>query len=641
MSIKPRSVPTKQLAQNLSSTALVMYLNNTLDWDQAQLSSTDFGTQLFALLRNAANTKIEILEIDPATVTSAAAITILKRGLGYDGTQVTGTETQYAWVAGDTFVEIGSDSPQLLALFVDQFASETIDGVKTFSSLPATTAGNPIAANDLARKGYVDSLLAGIASTVSLIVSGTAGETLVAGNLVYLKAADGRWWKVDADTAATVDNVILGIAQGAGSAAGAVTNGIMIQGIDANQSGLTPSTIYYASNTAGGVSSSVGTTEVTVGFAKSATELYFNPRFNQQLTEDQQDALAGSSGTPSATNKFLTELGFYNAGYFGDGADGALVYDGAATILGMAPAANVYTLTRDIFATDITINNGITLKPGGYRIYATGTLTNNGTISRNGVAGGTGANGSTSVDGTADAAGGTAGTALASGTLYGSAAGKAGGVGQGNTNGDAGTAGASETQCTVGTNTGAVGGKGGNGTGGFSNQGGTASAGGAGTALVQPVKTIFRDMFDYNGIIKARAGSGSGGGGAAGNNGSGGSTMATGGGGGGSGSNGGTIFIAAKIIINNSTKVISANGGNGGNGGNGVTSGAGNSGGGGGGGGGAGGLIVLVYRTLTNSGTITVTGGTAGTKGAQGGGGTAADDGAAGADGELYQFQMN
>lgn len=139
-----------------------------------------------------------------------------------------------------------------------------------------------------------------------VLCEGTAGETLAAGNLVYLKSADGRWWKADADTAATVDNVILGIAQGAGTAGNAITGGALLWGVDSNQSGLTIGAIQYASNTAGGISESVGTVEVTIGQAKSATEIYFYPRLNQQITEDQQDALAGSSGTPSNTNKFVT-----------------------------------------------------------------------------------------------------------------------------------------------------------------------------------------------------------------------------------------------------------------------------------------------------------------------------------------------
>lgn len=140
-----------------------------------------------------------------------------------------------------------------------------------------------------------------------VLAEGTAGETIAAGNLVYFKAADGRWWLCDADTAATVENIILGLAQGAGTAGNAITGGVLLWGIDSNQSGRTIGAVQYAGNTAGALSESAGTTEVTVAQAKSATEVYFYPRYNQQLTEDQQDALGGTSGTPSNTNKFVTQ----------------------------------------------------------------------------------------------------------------------------------------------------------------------------------------------------------------------------------------------------------------------------------------------------------------------------------------------
>ena len=129
-----------------------------------------------------------------------------------------------------------------------------------------------------------------------ILVAGTAGETLAAGNLCYFKVADGRWWKTDADDAATIENVQLGIAQGAGAAAGLVTGGMLLFGLDQNQSGMTVGAIQYASNTAGGISGSAGTTSVIVGHAKTATELYFNPALG----------LITINGTQTLTNKTFT-----------------------------------------------------------------------------------------------------------------------------------------------------------------------------------------------------------------------------------------------------------------------------------------------------------------------------------------------
>lgn len=307
MSVKPRSIPTKTLAQNLSSSGTTLYVSDTLDWDGAQLSSADFGTQAFAVLRNANNTQIEFVEIDTTTVTSAAAITILKRGLGYDGTQTAATETQYNWNAFDTYVELGADTPQLLAQLVEEAGAETIAGVKTFSSIPKTTGGNASDDNELVRYAQALSLLtSGTYSQNRVVVAGNAGATVSAGQLVYLDVADGEWKLCDADTASTVDNIIIGLAQGAGTDGNPITSGVLLFGLDSNQTGLTTNTKYYASNTAGGLSSSAGTTELSVGISRSTTSILFWPRFDQQLTENLQDALAGTSGTPSNTNKFVT-----------------------------------------------------------------------------------------------------------------------------------------------------------------------------------------------------------------------------------------------------------------------------------------------------------------------------------------------
>ena len=99
---------------------------------------------------------------------------------------------------------------------------------------------------------------------------------------------------------------MLGIAKGAGTKGNAITGGVLLWGVDNAQSGLTTGDPQFASNTAGGISSSAGTTEVSIGSAKSTTELYFYPRLNQQITENEQDALVGTSGTPSTSNKYVS-----------------------------------------------------------------------------------------------------------------------------------------------------------------------------------------------------------------------------------------------------------------------------------------------------------------------------------------------
>jgi hypothetical protein len=189
-------------------------------------------------------------------------------------------------------------------------AYRLMNGTEGFpNQLKYVSSGYPTPVNDYdipTKKYVVDTFAGGSVSNTKLVIAGTAGETIASGNLAYLKVSDGRWWLCDADTAATVDNIVLGIAQGAGTAGVAVTSGVLLAGLAENMTGLSANTKYYASNTAGAVSSSAGTTEVTVGYALSTTSLLFSPRYDQELTEDQQDALAGTSGTPSASNLFVT-----------------------------------------------------------------------------------------------------------------------------------------------------------------------------------------------------------------------------------------------------------------------------------------------------------------------------------------------
>jgi hypothetical protein len=304
--IKPITVPAKRLAETITGASSSFKLDNIEGWDGNDLTSSDLGSVAYAAFRNAAGTLLEIMEIDPTTIASAS-ITISRRGLKFTGDLTTEVSAnKLTWVKGDTIVELGTHFPQLLQHFVDTISDETIGGVKTFSSLPATSAGDPVGNNDLARKAYVDAAVLGTLTTINVIVPGTAGATIAAGNLVYFDDTDNEWKLCDADTATTVENVLLGIAQGAGTDGNVITGGVLLQGVDDNQSGLTAGQTMYASNTAGGISNSAGTTEVTVGISKSTTELYFAPRWNQHITEDQQDALVGTSGTPSNSNKYVT-----------------------------------------------------------------------------------------------------------------------------------------------------------------------------------------------------------------------------------------------------------------------------------------------------------------------------------------------
>ncbi len=318
----------------------------------------------------------------------------------------------------------------------------------------------------------------------------------------------------------------------------------------------------------------------------------------------------------SSVQYTMNDYGLFS---FGDGSDGALSTTGDVT------------LTADKYYTNLTINNGHTFNPAGYRVFCNGTFT----LKAGGILARSGVNGSNA----SGATGGAGGTALADGYLKGSLVGAAGS--------NAGTAGIAggNTANSIGSN-GVAGGDGG-GLGGGGGGGGSGGAGG--TATASNVKLIanwhLATLLDVSstGATLKYDNSAAGGGGRGGENGTGGSAA---GAGGGAGSGGGIIAIYARIIVIEATGILRAIGGNGGNGTNGTNAViVYNAGGGGGGAGGNGGQIILVYNTLSNAGTISVAGGTGGTHGNGGTGGTyeglPGTDGTAGSAGLLRQFQLS
>ena len=282
------------------------------------------------------------------------------------------------------------------------------------------------------------------------------------------------------------------------------------------------------------------------------------------------NAKDGSEGLTIDTNGNVSITGdLYVSGnapgmaIYGDGSDGDITI------------STTTSLSRDMFYNNLTVDNGVTLNPNGYRIFVKGTLTNNGTIARDGN------NGENSPQADYIASGGAA---LSSGSLGGSGAG--------------GKSDSSSPAFTV------VGGGGGSGGG----------------IILIVAKTINNSA----GIISANGGNGG--------NGSG-DKYSTAGGTGGSAtvaaSEGNFRALPLAILLHTRTGTILLGGGGGGAGGGGysVTGGeAGNLGGAGGkggnntgtanagGGGGGGGAIVLIYNTAI-WGTERALGGAAGLNG--------------------------
>ena len=157
---------------------------------------------------------------------------------------------------------------------------------------------------------YVDNEVAAATVGTANAVTGIAGETISAAPaLVYLKN-DGKWWLTDADTAATIENVQLGLALSAVAADASITNGIVRKGLVPGFTGLVAGTTYYASNTAGEISTSTGTNSLRVGEAKSATELYFDPVYYELPTGEEKKFLLATTGMISMYGGSSAPTGF-------------------------------------------------------------------------------------------------------------------------------------------------------------------------------------------------------------------------------------------------------------------------------------------------------------------------------------------
>ena len=185
---------------------------------------------------------------------------------------------------------------------------------------------------------YIDAQIATLTIGSNVASLATAGEDLTAGELVYLKS-DGKWWLCDADTVATINAVILGICQTTTSADASITDGVLLKGVDTNQTGMTLGEIMYASNTAGAISSSVGTSTKAIGVARTASNLYFDPYFVELPSSAEKAALVGDGVTPLSTeNHVVTKY---------DHRFGVNVRTAGATIAGATLPVPVYQNSTD------------------------------------------------------------------------------------------------------------------------------------------------------------------------------------------------------------------------------------------------------------------------------------------------------
>lgn len=301
MSIKISQLQNFNLAgSGVSISDTTMTLSSFQTIDGVNLAMSDFGSKGYMTLEPGSRDREEQISFTGVTQNSNGTATLsgIKTVLFLSPyTEASGFSKSHP---GGIIVVVTNTSG-----FYNEFGikqnNETLTG---FWQVP-----DPLATQGIASKNYVDNLVnGGTVTTNALIEVGTAGETVSAGTPVYLKAADGRWWKATGATAATVNVIQLGIAQGAGTAGVNITGGVLRRGIDSHQSGGAAGSIGYVSDTST-ISTSTGTTQRAVGNFITATTFSFDPDFFYLPTANQKGAFVGTDGTPSATNPFVTSTG--------------------------------------------------------------------------------------------------------------------------------------------------------------------------------------------------------------------------------------------------------------------------------------------------------------------------------------------
>jgi len=109
---------------------------------------------------------------------------------------------------------------------------------------------------------------------------GVAGETLAFGDIVYLKASDGRWWLAKADASATaIPRLAVCLAAvAAGNSVGVLDLGYIAK---AGWTWTVGAPLYLSPDTGGALTHTIppsaGQFVRIVGHAKTATAIYFKP----------------------------------------------------------------------------------------------------------------------------------------------------------------------------------------------------------------------------------------------------------------------------------------------------------------------------------------------------------------------------
>lgn len=233
-------------------------LTATANANAVTLASAAAGAGLLIVSAGADRTATATDTVDTINATNANATTFV---LG--GVTITATGTELNFTDGVTS-----------AIQTQLNAKANLTGGNTLSGAQLFAEGGTL---------QLDTALSADGAFCGITEAGTAGATLVFGDVCYLAAADSRWELTDADAAATSGPVKIGICVLAAAADGSPTMMLLFGKIRADSvfPSFTISAPVFLSGTAGDVTNTApsATDSVTriVGYGNTADELFFCP----------------------------------------------------------------------------------------------------------------------------------------------------------------------------------------------------------------------------------------------------------------------------------------------------------------------------------------------------------------------------
>jgi len=199
----------------LTTTATSVVLRKLQDSKENNLTLANFGAWGVIVIKQGDTIEMIKFSAISTAVDGTATLTVASSGRNLNPTTpYAGSSTGNAFSSGAEVIV--TNDPLTVSQFGNLNNAQTWAALQTFTLAPISSA-DASAANELVRKSQLDAAVIGTLTLTPIVVPATGGAVLTVDQFVYLDVADGEWKPADADTAAQVENSMLGITRGAGT----------------------------------------------------------------------------------------------------------------------------------------------------------------------------------------------------------------------------------------------------------------------------------------------------------------------------------------------------------------------------------------------------------------------------------------